>query len=374
MQSFARIAESCGLAQEGDGQALPFEKLHRFLLDDDNGKWLMIVDNADNAQIFNSPAHSVSKTAYDTGGTRTVPLVMLFPRCAHGQILFTTKSRAVGGHLTMQSRHIIEVMPMNQQDSCDLLQKYLFESTDLTNPPSYEREVPTVQDIEKLCTHLGNLPLALAQAAAFMRQQSLTVNEYIRLLEIDDSSLSDLLDHDFRSYGPEDDFSKAVASTWKVSFDQIEIDSPPAISLLSLMAFLDPDGIPKSLLRKFQTDEWQLTVKSLGILQGYALVNPIPGAESFKLHRMVQVAVRKRLASAGTATNWASTALKLLANNFPYKSLEAVLLPHAVQILRSDLLESMEDKLPIVELAFKVSWYYNNWSQYVDAENYSQQA
>ena len=150
-----------------------------------------------------------------------------------------------------------------------------------------------------------------------MRQQDVTVGEYIQLLDEDESRLSDLLEHNFQAYGDEEDFSKAVASTWNVTFDLIAADTPIAAELLSFMAFLDSKNIPKFLLRYVETNEWNLSVIGLGTLQGYALVNHASDNETFSIHRLVQHAMRKRLASVDTATKWSRKALSILSELFP---------------------------------------------------------
>lgn len=199
------------------------------------------------------------------------------------------------------------------------------------SPPSYRREIPAKADLERLCGYLDCLPLKLSQAASFMRQQNVTVGEYIQLVDNDESRLSDLLEHDFQAYGHEDDFSKAVACTWNVTFDLIAADSPMAADLLSFMAFLDLKNIPKFLLRYVETNEWNLTVTGLRTLQGYAPVNLAADSETFNIHRLVQHAMRKCLASFDAATKWSRKALSILSKQFPngqYAGRHAPLLFH----------------------------------------------
>ncbi|KAI9859462.1 MAG: hypothetical protein M1824_003803 [Vezdaea acicularis] len=377
MQSLKDIATICNLVRPGDAATNWLDEVQHFLLDEDNGKWLMIIDNADNADTFSNTTQSSRNTEHNSKGPRRVPLIAYIPRCANGQILFTTNSKAVAGQLTTQGQ-MIEVLPMDQHDSLNLLRRHLDETIYLSvNPPSYQKEVPEEQDLKKLCGHLGYLPLALAQAAVYIRQQSLTVNEYIKLLELNDSSLSDLLEYDSQASALDDHLSKAVANTWKVAFDQIDSRWPAATALLSLMAFLDSQSIPKFLLRKFEPDERQLTAIALGTLQGYSLVNVEPATETVNIHKLIQLAVRKRLSSDGSAAKWASKALKLLVETFPNGDWEtdAALFPHALQVLTNDYSKSSnEDKIMIATLASRVSLYYFNQFNFTEAENLSQQS
>ena len=272
-QSLTEIALRFNLLGERGMTTRPLEAVRRFLLNEDNGKWLMIVDNADNPDTFLSPSTESSSTSRDPDTSQRVALGTYIPRCDHGRIVFTTNSKAFGERLSMQG-FVIEIPLLDLDEACELLYKRLFEDMQLAeSPPSYRREIPSKAGLERFCGYLDYLPLALSQAASFMRQQNVTVGEYIQLLDNDESRLSDLLEHNFQKYGHEDDFSKAIASTWNVTFDLITAESPIAAELLAFIAFLDSKKIPKCLLRYVESNEWNLTVDGLGTLQGYALVN-----------------------------------------------------------------------------------------------------
>ena len=44
------------------------------------------------------------------------------------------------------------------------------------------------------------------------------------------------------------DYPYTVASTWSLSFEQVEQECPAAAELLRLCAFLDPDAIPETII------------------------------------------------------------------------------------------------------------------------------
>ena len=114
-----------------------------------------------------------------------------------------------------------------------------------------------------------------------------------------------------------DDFPKGVAATWKVSFDQIEVENPSALSFLSLITFLDRQSVPKAILQGFQPDEWELTTQSLGTPQAYSFVTPGSGKETYDMHRLIQLAMQKRLHSSKSDKRWAMKALISLSQQFP---------------------------------------------------------
>lgn len=371
-QSLTEVALRCNLLRRGDTMTQPLDAVRRFLLNEDNGRWLMVVDNADNPNTFLKLSSASPSTSRDPDRSQRVALGTYIPRCAHGRIVFTTNSKAFGERLSMQG-FVIEIPPLDLHEACELLHKRLFEDMQLVeSPPSYRREIPTKADLERLCGYLECLPLTLSQAAAFMRQQNVTVGEYIRLLDDDESRLSDLLEHNFQAYGHEDDFSKAVACTWNVAFDLIAADCPIATELLSFIAFLDSKNIPKFLLRYVVTNEWNLTVIGLGTLQSYALVNLASESGTFSIHRLVQHAMRKRLASVDAATKWSRKALSIMSEQFPdgeYESWKtcAALIPHALHILKNDFSKSAKDMPLVAMLQFKLSRYYSRMGLYSQA-------
>ena len=84
---------------------------------------------------------------------------------------------------------LIEVGMMDEAESRHLLQQK-FEADDLD--PG---------DLSSLPSRLEHLPLALVQAAAFIQEMSISVDEYLRLLEKSDQQLMDLLSEEFETDG-----------------------------------------------------------------------------------------------------------------------------------------------------------------------------
>ena len=87
---------------------------------------------------------------------------------------------------------------------------------------------------------LGDLPLALEQAAAYIDQTTTTPAEYIELL---DRHGPDLLGH-----GQPPDYEYTVTTTWTISVEPLRQQAPAAMELLTLCAFLAPDGFPQALV------------------------------------------------------------------------------------------------------------------------------
>ena len=120
-------------------------------------------------------------------------------------------------------------------------------------------------------------------------------------------------------------------NTLKLSFDQIVKQKPLAADLLSFMAFLDRNGIPRSLLKRdnMRTVDF---VSALGALQAFSLIGVEKGGASFEMHRLVQLAMQRWLRKS--RAKWQDDVLEVLSERFPvgdycnWKECE-MLSPHA---------------------------------------------
>ena len=97
------------------------------------------------------------------------------------------------------------------------------------------------QDASALAEALGDLPLALEQAAAYLQQAHIPPREYQELLASRARKLFTL--------GRPATSEQTIATIWSVSLQHVRSQAPVAEELLRLCAFLAPDGIPRDLLQ-----------------------------------------------------------------------------------------------------------------------------
>jgi hypothetical protein len=100
------------------------------------------------------------------------------------------------------------------------------------------RDDPT-SDFERLAATLGDLPLALDQAAAYLEETATPTAEYLTLLDTHGRELFAL--------GRPATTEQTIATTWTVSMQRLRERTPAAEELLVLCAFLAPDDIPRGL-------------------------------------------------------------------------------------------------------------------------------
>jgi hypothetical protein len=94
-------------------------------------------------------------------------------------------------------------------------------------------------DFNQLATALGDLPLALEQAASYLEETATSPSQYLALLATRARELFAL--------GRPATIEQTIATIWTVSLRHLREQTPAAEDLLVLCAFLAADDIPSSL-------------------------------------------------------------------------------------------------------------------------------
>jgi transcriptional regulator with XRE-family HTH domain/tetratricopeptide (TPR) repeat protein len=146
-----------------------------------------------------------------------------------------------------------------------------------------------------LAAELGNLPLALEHAAAYLRETGVSVEEYLMMYR--DNAHSLLTDDVDTAY------PRLVASTWSISTQRI---SREADAIFQLLAFFAPEPIAEELLRQPVTSESAQLVgdvlhdleklrMAIRELSRYSLIKLDNVRNVVQMHRVVQSVTRDRL-------------------------------------------------------------------------------
>lgn len=149
-----------------------------------------------------------------------------------------------------------------------------------------------------LITTMGRLPLAISQACAYIRENDLTIDVYLKHFE---EIAGTLLADDTL---PPPDKHQPLYISWDMNMQSIRAQSDAGIELLYFIAHLAADGIPYSLLRTmlettgFDThhNNAQLNVKLdtlLSLLSRFSLIKRED--ESISMHRVLQQIIREKL-------------------------------------------------------------------------------
>jgi tetratricopeptide (TPR) repeat protein len=198
--------------------------------------------------------------------------------------------------------------------------------------------------LDGLAGELGDLPLALEEAAAYLEETHTDVGEYLDLVRNRARELFGLDQPPTDEHGDQ----RRVATIWSLSLDQVHKEAPAAEALLNLCAFLAPDGIPRGLPREHAEVLPDQLAKAVGDVLAY---NRLLGAvgryslatvtsTSLGLHRLVQAVIQAHLGHEGER-RWTEVTVGLLRKSFPNESQEVStwpecerLLPHLLAVAR----------------------------------------
>ncbi len=203
--------------------------------------WLLVYDNADEPRLMES----------------------FLPAARHGDVIVTSRNPA-----WRRLARPVAVGPLTREESVT------YVAMRVGDRPA---EAGTLADL------LGDLPLALEQACAYLEQTGMSVPDYVRLFR---RRREGLLRRDADGSG------RTVATTWGLAFDRLAERSPRATALLETIAFLAPDAIGVETLRRLEPDELELH-DALGELLRLSLVDR--EGDDVRVHRLVQDVVRARM-------------------------------------------------------------------------------
>jgi hypothetical protein len=158
-QSFRDIANFVKIPGRKNPQADIFQLVCDWLRDDKRGKWVLILDNVDDAGFLVEARRSGdNRQTGDIESGKLRPLVSCLPQCSHGSILVTTRSEDAALNL-IEQRDIITIEPMGSQDALTLFENKLGGHDNSTNDGDVTAE---------LLVALEFMPLAIVQAATYI--------------------------------------------------------------------------------------------------------------------------------------------------------------------------------------------------------------
>lgn len=219
---------------------------------------------------------------------------------------------------------------------------------------------------------VGGLPLALAQAASYMRETGTSITEYLRFYN---TVWEDLMKDEARSgSGVREYGNRSVYTTWTVSFEYVKRKNEDAANMLEVWSYLDSRDIwfemfdnkeNTNLERWSSPTEWfrrvvcnKLSFKGItATLLDYSLIQARHETDSYEVHPVVHEWCRKTM-NANRRNERALLAIMSVAWAVPsysdrdYWMIQRRLLPHAnrctqqlVDMLEGDLESEQLDQL-----------------------------
>jgi tetratricopeptide (TPR) repeat protein len=229
------------------------------------GQWLLILDNVDGRD----------------------DLRRFVPEHAVGDVQITSRESV------FSELGIPRALEVRDLDDAEAL-RFLLARTGRDDADAVDRAAAA-----ELGTELGNLPLALEQAAAYIAETNATFSSYLSAFRKRRVTLLEkavgLVSRD------------TVAVTWATNFEAVQRASPAAADVLRVSAFLGPDAIPFELLLEgaqalggpiaetlCDPDDLEIA-ELLRPLARYSLIRSNGSARAYGVHRLVQEVVRAAL-------------------------------------------------------------------------------
>lgn len=270
-----------------------------------------------------------------------------FPSNGPGEVLVTSRNPAWAG-----VARPLEITVFRRAESTELLRR---RGPDIRD-----------EDADQIAEKLGDLPLAIEQAAAWRAETGMPVSEYLRLF---DEKVAEIL---ATSTSP--DYEVPVAAAWNVSFDELRNRNPAAHQILHICAYFSPEPISRDLFSGVRigsiSPELDVTLRdpiqlarAIRDINRYGLAKIDHRNNTLQLHRLVQLVLRNRVAEPKLQADMRHGAHQLLANLDPsdpeaprnwqrYREL----LPHAYAANVVDCTDNWVRQLAINLMRFLFRW------------------
>ncbi|MFJ6938434.1 FxSxx-COOH system tetratricopeptide repeat protein [Streptomyces sp. NPDC101132] len=220
-------------------------------------RWLLVFDNADDPEN----------------------LKRFFPPGGPGHILVTSRNQSWS-----QYGDALPVDVFLREESVEHLQ----------------RRAPglTPEDADQVATAVGDLPLAVEQAGAWIAETATPVSAYLEQLAQQAARVLAL--------NQPAGYPEPVAATWNVSIERLQSRSPAAVRLLQLCAFFAPEPISANLLYSKEMidalkpydaslQEKLVLGRVIREIGRFALAKVDQVSNSIQVHRLVQAVIRAQL-------------------------------------------------------------------------------
>ncbi len=243
----------------------------------------------------------------------------------------------------------IFIEPMTKEDATHLFK----QESDLAVDSEQD------EDIKQLVEGLGSLPLAIAQAGAYVHATGITVQEYLRYYQqakkrmLEDGTLRDK-----RGEHP------SVYITFEMSFQKVGDSLPAARELLTYCSYLHQNTIPKALLAQITFDSMALN-DQIAVLRQYSLIKS--NTSFLGVHCVVQDVIQEKMVFENLNGEWMLKVSDLLNNAFLYDrnnrdALEGakLLIPHMIRVkeLAQQAGNCSHYQAPLGELLYKIGVFY----------------
>ncbi|KAF2815300.1 uncharacterized protein BDZ99DRAFT_485673 [Mytilinidion resinicola] len=336
--------------RDSGGKDVDIKKIVQdYLSEDSAGHWVLVFDNADDINMWPK-----------LGTQQSVRLIDYIPRSKNGRVIFTTRDGKVG--VKLASQNVIEAPKVTEDTATQMLRNFLIHKDLVDSRPA---------DTKEMLAWLTYLPLAIAQAAAYINENGITLEDYLVLVSCQEQEIIELLTEEFEDDVRYSDMKNPVATIWLISFRQLQQRDPLAAEYMSFMACIDHKDVPQLLLPPGSSRKKEMD--SIGTLSAYSFITRRSEDLALDMHRLVHLTVRSWLRNEGVLAEWTRKAVARLEEVFPdhehrNRAVWRMYLPHARHALESNLV-AKEDASRI-DLEWKIAMCYYSDGRFDEAETF----
>lgn len=255
--ALVELAESLGLDAGHESNVAVPRVLNALRTGRPRKDWLLVFDNAEDLETVRQ----------------------YFPSGGPGRILVTSRNAQWS-----RAARTVEVDVFERAESVELLRR---------RGPELPRE-----QAERVAEALGDLPLAIEQAAAWLTETGMPVDEYLQVFEDERADVSSRRS-ELLAAGVPVDYPEPVAAAWNMSLRRLAEHHPGALQLLWVCSFFAPEPISRRLFSNVRGVS--LSPELSAVLQDpiklghaireigrYALIKINHQSNTIEMHRLVQ--------------------------------------------------------------------------------------
>jgi tetratricopeptide (TPR) repeat protein len=234
--------------------------------------------------------------------------LLIFDDCEDYEQIYSYIPNNYSGHIIITSKNSdwvklvkpLKVDPFTEEEAIKLLLKRSNKIDEIKKDDDIKSLLKKAglevdNSVYKLANKLGNLPLALNQAAAYIEENCISFDEYIKLYDNYQLSL-------FEKNYDSKDYNYTVRTVWKISLEKIQKKLPLSIRLVKFLSVFGNNKIPNWILKdklnvlKELLDE-DINIlnynDAISLLKKYALIES--NGMYFHMHCLIQSVIQNEM-------------------------------------------------------------------------------
>ncbi|KAI0515100.1 hypothetical protein F5B22DRAFT_608335 [Xylaria bambusicola] len=200
-----------------------------------NPNWVLVLDEVDNLTLFG--VGQLQETNSSESRPNFYDFIPKLTTSGTGTVLWTSRDQHIAGSLVL-AQQAIHVVQMTAEEGISLL-------STVRNQKTEEDEIANVRE---LLSELDHLPLAISQAAAYIRRTSTPVGDYLADIRGRVKKRWKILGRSEYDQHRREHGSNSFLETWSISIEYLRRENGLIYDIMHCLAFVDNQNIPYELI------------------------------------------------------------------------------------------------------------------------------